>query len=584
MLDHTAGTIHQLIPNPGAGRASTFPKTLSESGLYSDVAAQTPAPGVLPYSINVTPWADHAVAERLVAIPGTSSIKAEGEAWSFPKDSVLVKTLSLDLEKGNRSSRRRIETQILHFDGLDWQPYTYQWNDDQTDAVLLGPAGAERTFDVVDPDAIGGKRRQTWRFSGRAECQRCHNRWSGPPLGFNAAQLNRPHDYGGTPASQLGTLAHIKLIDRPIPAENRPRLARPGDPSASLDERARSYLHVNCSHCHRMHAGSAVLSKMTYDLPLDKTDMVGVRPTQGTFGIHDARVIAPGDPYRSVLLYRMSKLGSGRMPHIGSTEVDRDGVDLLFEWVSRMSKPEPADEPTSKRRGAELADLGRLRQADPPEGRAEVIDRLLTSTSAAWMLMRSIDDKTLPSSVAPLAIEKGAQHDEVSVRDLFERFLPADRRVKRLGSLVQVEQLLSIPGDTARGKQVFFNTAGVQCKNCHRVGQDGAEVGPDLTTIGEKYNRAQLLESILEPSKLIDPKYVTYLAETRDGRVLSGLLAGRDEKEVVLKDAQNKVLRLPVSDVEQLVTQQQSLMPELLLRDMTAQQVADLLEYLGSLK
>ena len=72
--------------------------------------------------------------------------------------------------------------------------------------------------------------------------------------------------------------------------------------------------------------------------------------------------------------------------------------------------------------------------------------------------------------------------------------------------------------------------------------------------------------------------------ETRDGRVLSGLLAGRDEKEVVLKDAQNKVLRLPVSDVEQLVTQQQSLMPELLLRDMTAQQVADLLEYLGSLK
>ena len=93
-----------------------------------------------------------------------------------------------------------------------------------------------------------------------------------------------------------------------------------------------------------------------------------------------------------------------------------------------------------------------------------------------------------------------------------------------------------------------------------------------------------MLESILEPSKLIDPKYVTYLVETKDGRVLSGLLAGRDEKEVVLKDAQNKVLRLPVSDVEQLVTQQQSLMPELLLRDMTAQQVADLLEYLGSLK
>ena len=182
---------------------------------------------MLPYSINATPWADHAVAERLVAIPGTSSIKAEGEAWSFPKDSVLVKTLSLDLEKGNPSSRRRIETQILHFDGLDWQPYTYQWNDDQTDAVLLGPAGAERTFEVVDPDAIGGKRRQTWRFSGRAECQRCHNKWSGPPLGFNAPQLNKPHDYGGT--SGLAA-RHVRThpADRQADPPRRTGLASPG--------------------------------------------------------------------------------------------------------------------------------------------------------------------------------------------------------------------------------------------------------------------------------------------------------------------------------------------------------------------
>ena len=513
-----------------------------------------------------------------------SSIKAEGDGVVVPEGFGAREDASLDMEQGNpraaAGSRRRSCTSTAS----TGSPTPINGTTTRPTPCCSGPAGAERTFDVVDPDAVGGKRRQTWRFSGRAECQRCHNKWSGPPLGFNTAQLNKDHDYGGMPASQLDTFAHIRLIDRPIPAENRPRLARPGDPSASLDGRARSYLHVNCSHCHRMHAGSAVLSKMTYDLPLDKTDMVGVRPTQGTFGIHDAQVIAPGDPFRSVLLYRMSKLGSGRMPHIGSTEVDRDGVDLLFEWVSRMPKPAPADEPASKRREAELADLERLRHDDRPEGRAEVIDRLLTSTSAAWMLMRSIDDKTLPSSAASLVIEKGARHDEVSVRDLFERFLPADQRVKRLGSLVQAEQLLSLPGDAARGKQVFFKTAGVQCKNCHRVGQDGTEVGPDLTTIGEKYNRAQLLESILEPSKLIDPKYVTYLAETKDGRVLSGLLAERDEKEVVLKDAQNKVLRLPVSDVEQLVTQQQSLMPELLLRDMTAQQVADLLEYLGSLK
>ena len=101
----------------------------------------------------------------------------------------------------------------------------------------------------------------------------------------------------------------------------------------------------------------------------------------------------------------------------------------------------------------------------------------------------------------------------MSIRDLFERFLPAEQRIKRLGSAVQPEQILSLSGDPMQGKRVFFETAGVSCKNCHRVHKDGKEVGPDLTTIGKKLTRAQLLESLLEPSKLIEPRYVTYLSK-----------------------------------------------------------------------
>jgi len=115
-------------------------------------------------------------------------------------------------------------------------------------------------------------------------------------------------------------------------------------------------------------------------------------------------------------------------------------------------------------------------------------------------------------------------------------------------------------------------------------GEGGKEVGPELTTIGKKYSRAQLLESILEPSKLIDPKYVTYLAEMDDGRLVNGLLLKKDDSEVVLKDAQDKEFRLPAKEIERLVPARQSLMPDLLLRDMTAEQVADLLAYLSSLK
>ena len=124
----------------------------------------------------------------------------------------------------------------------------------------------------------------------------------------------------------------------------------------------------------------------------------------------------------------------------------------------------------------------------------------------------------------------------------------------------------------------------MQCKNCHRIDKTGNEVGPDLSQIGKENDRFQLLESILEPSKRIDPAFVSYVVETGDGRLLTGLLVKKDGNEIILRDAQNKLITIPATEVEQLVPQKQSLMPELLLRDMTAQQVADLLAYLSSLK
>ena len=121
------------------------------------------------------------------------------------------------------------------------------------------------------------------------------------------------------------------------------------------------------------------------------------------------------------------------MPLIGSKEVDREGVDLLFEWISKMTNPTPVDEATATRRRAELAELELLQRDRQPEKCLEVIDRLLTSTSTALMLLRSIDDNAIPSSTATLVVEKAAGHDNVSVRDLFERFLPADLRIETAG-------------------------------------------------------------------------------------------------------------------------------------------------------
>src|SRR6516162_4169993 len=181
------GRIFRLVPNPAANeKQPDFPRKLSETGLFSSVKDNAPAPGVVPFSVNAEQWADHAAAERFLALPGTTTAKMydspipiPGGFFSgtvfFPKDGVLAKTISLEMERGNPASRLRLETQLLHYDGENWLGYSYRWNDAQTDADLVPAAGAELALTVIDERAPGGKRKQTWHFPSRAQCLTCHN-------------------------------------------------------------------------------------------------------------------------------------------------------------------------------------------------------------------------------------------------------------------------------------------------------------------------------------------------------------------------------------------------------------------------
>ncbi len=589
-LDHTAGTIHTLIENPLRDRQSDFPVNLSQTGLFQVVNEQQLADGVIPYRINAQSWADHASAQRWVAIPGKYAINTTTSAWSFPTNSVLVKTLSLDTRHGDASSRQAIETQILHFDGQEWLPYTYRWHDDQTDATLVSAFGDERVITIEDASAPGGKRVQHWQFAGRAECQRCHNKYAGSLLGFTPPQLNYHAEQ-----SQLAHFAQIQLLTAAVDIEQTPQLADPHDQTASLEARARAYLHVNCGHCHRMSGGGSVLSFMHHDLSIEQTNLFA-RPSQGDFGIEGARVIAPGDPYRSVLPYRLAKLGGGRMPRLSSTEVDAAGFKLICDWIAQLP-PELAESAetsettqTSQTRRivpktlASNAPLRVLTAARTEAEQVAAIEQLLRSTSGALAVLHGLEQHQFPVELTQVAIARGSQHAHESVRDLFERFLPPEARQPRLGNVVQPQAILSLAGDTQRGRQLFFETPSVSCKNCHRLENQGVPLGPDLSAIAAKLNATQLLESILEPSKVIEPQYRTYLISTNDGQVLSGLLVRQDEEAVVLKNALNEEQTLAVADIEQMRPQSVSLMPELLLREMSAQQVADLLAYLSTLK
>jgi putative heme-binding domain-containing protein len=174
-------------------------------------------------------------------------------------------------------------------------------------------------------------------------------------------------------------------------------------------------------------------------------------------------------------------------------------------------------------------------------------------------------------------------HVDPLVRDLFERFAPDAWRVERLGSVIVPAKLLAMSGDVERGRALFFQPT-FQCSNCHTVGGKGGKVGPELTQIATRQTAAQLLDSLLEPSKIIEPQYLTYVAETASGKLVTGLLVAKGDQEVMLRPATGPDVRLAARDVVSLQAQKTSLMPEQLLRDATAQQAADLVAFLKSLK
>ena len=351
------------------------------------------------------------------------------------------------------------------------------------------------------------------------------------------------------------------------------RLVDPGDGAADLDRRARSYLHVNCAVCHRPGGGTSSMLDLRIDRPLPETFAYGVRPALGAFEIRDPLVIAGGDPSRSVLFYRMAKLGHGRMPHVGSVLVDEEGLALVARWIAQL--PASPEEPEAARvRGEERGLL------EKPGG----IDRLLGTTTGALDLVRAVDAGRLPEEARRAAIKKGVAHPQDTVRGLFERFVPPDQRPRRLGTKIDPAQILSVKGSAERGRLLFFEGSGLQCRSCHMIAGRGESYGPDLSHVATKSPREKILESILEPSKEIDPKFATYVVRTESGAVHSGLLLEKSDRDVVLKDAARNEVRIPAGSVRQMVAQKTSSMPEFLLQSLTAQEAADLLEFLSSLK
>lgn len=310
-----SGQIFRLTlaaPDDGPG----LPDSLMATGCVAVADPATPPADAIAYDLNVPFWSDGATKDRWLILPDDQQIRVEQDGdWTLPSGSVIIKNFRL--------AERLIETRLFvrHADGA-WAGYNYAWNDDATDATLLEDSLVKNFGD------------QSWTYPSRTDCMFCHTAEAGRTLGLETSQLARTLTIDGEQVDQLDHLVERgALASRPVgaPLPNT-------DSDAQLERRARAYLHANCSHCHRPDGpGGRANIDLRFTTPAAAVGVCDAKPRAGDLDIFDARLVAPGDPARSILSARMRTLGSTRMPPLASARVDDAGADLVDAWISSLT-------------------------------------------------------------------------------------------------------------------------------------------------------------------------------------------------------------------------------------------------------
>ncbi len=215
--------------------------------------------------------------------------------------------------------------------------------------------------------------------------------------------------------------------------------------------------------------------------------------------------------------------------------------------------------------------------------RREAVRALFENQDGGSRIIALAHDGKLPEDLKTEAVTLLLAHRDRAIRDQAARVLPmpkiADGRV-----LPPIGQLLHRRGDAAKGKDVFFRIGQTACAACHRVQGQGQWIGPDLSTIGTKYGKDELLKSILNPSAAIGYNFRSIVVGLADGRTITGLAVEESAERLVLKNAEGQRIVIKTADIEDRKTSEVSLMPEGLAQTMTDQQLVDLLAYLSTLR
>lgn len=214
-----------------------------------------------------------------------------------------------------------------------------------------------------------------------------------------------------------------------------------------------------------------------------------------------------------------------------------------------------------------------------PTIRSEAVTFFLTTSSGAEELLKAVESNTVAQSdLSRLQKQALLNHRDSDIRTRSLSTLGSQQSSSRAKVVADHQDLLKLDGNTERGRKVFSK----HCSACHRVGEIGASVAPDLASVKNK-SAADLLVAILDPNREGLPNYNSYTVVTMQGKSYSGIIAAETSASLTLKQAEAKETIILRRNIDELVSTGLSLMPEGLEKDLSHQQLADVIAFVKSI-
>lgn len=299
-----------------------------------------PAYKVIPYDLNSTLFTDYAHKKRFIWMPEgvQATYEGDGTLINFPTGTVLIKNFYYDNVQPSNTTRI-LETRLMIRKADGWIFANYIWNDQQTEAIL----DMNGAYVDISWTENGTTMNTNYRIPSEVECLTCHKTGDTPaPIGPKPQNLNKNFTYAGGAQNQLSKWIQEGYLANSLP-QNIVSTVDWTDESKPLDLRVRSYLDINCAHCHAEsgHCDYRPIRLAFHETESEVNQGVCVEAQQ-TFNSTQRFIVAKGSALRSVMHYRMNTNDeAARMPLMGRTVIHTEAIQMIEQWINSMDTPCP---------------------------------------------------------------------------------------------------------------------------------------------------------------------------------------------------------------------------------------------------